>query len=321
MKRLSLKNPLLTFAAVTLLAHMPGAMAKCELKTSTIDLNYGANLTSGGLNIPADAPIGTVVYQESLQASRMTWQCDTSFMYGIIPNPALATIAVGASVSTFPIGKTGLSYRIWTGSQSYYLYSKSSVFPGNYVFPAGGMRLEIVKTGELSSLTKIAAGHLGSLKFDNSDLYIYNLINPIVLNAASCKTPSVSVAMGDDYQLHEFRDANPTPRTVRFNIALNQCQAGIQKVTYLLKANTTAIDAEKGIVALNAGSTAKGIGLQLMNDAGLPIALDTIYPFDAFTTTATDFNIPLSASYYRLTNDELKAGSANTEVTFIVNYL
>ena len=91
----------------------------------------------------------------------------------------------------------------------------------------------------------------------------------------SCQTPSVSVAMGDDYQLHEFRDANSTPRTVRFNIALNQCQAGIQKVTYSLKANTTG----------------------------------------------TDFKISLPASYYRLTTAELKAGSANTEVTFTVNYL
>ena len=81
--------------------------------------------------------------------------------------------------------------------------------------------------------------------------------------------------MGDDYQFHEFRDANSTPRTVRFNIALNQCQAGIRKVTYSLKANTTG----------------------------------------------TDFKISLPASYYRLTTAELKAGSANTEVTFTVNYL
>ena len=321
MKCLNLKNQLLTFAAVTLLAHMSGAMAGCSFYTSPINLNYGANLTSGGLNIPADAPIGTVVYQETLQASRAAWLCDTSLMFGITPNPALATIPVGTKVSTFPIGKTGLSYRIWSDTLSVYLKSKYSIIPGNYAIQEGGMRMEIVKTGELSSIIKIAAGHLGSLKSDNTDLYIYNLINPIVLNAASCKTPSVSVAMGDDYQLHEFSDANSTPRTVRFNIALNQCQAGIQKVTYSLKANTTAIDAEKGIVALNAGSTAKGIGLQLMNDVGLPIALDTIYPFDAFTTSATDFNIPLSASYYRLMNDELKAGSANTEVTFIVNYL
>ncbi|WKV86685.1 fimbrial protein [Pseudomonas sp. B24_DOA] len=146
-------------------------------------------------------------------------------------------------------------------------------------------------------------------------------MNPIVLNAASCETPSVPVAMGDDYQLHEFREAGAKPRTVRFDIALNQCQTGIKKVTYSLKANTQVIDATKGIVALNAGSTAKGIGLQVMNEAGQPIAFDTTYPFDAFTTTGLNFKIPLSAAYYRLGNEELSAGSANTEVTFIVNYL
>jgi type 1 fimbria pilin len=81
------------------------------------------------------------------------------------------------------------------------------------------------------------------------------------------------------------------------------------------------IDAAKGIVALNDSSTAKGIGLQLMNDTGQPIALGTTYPFGAFTTTGTNFKIPLSASYYRLATDRLKASSANTEVTFIVNYL
>ena len=61
--------------------------------------------------------------------------------------------------------------------------------------------------------------------------------------------------------------------------------------------------------------------MQLLNDAGQPIALDTTYPFDAFTTTDTHFQIPLSAAYYRLPTGDLKAGSANTDVTFIVNYL
>lgn len=102
---------------------------------------------------------------------------------------------------------------------------------------------------------------------------------------------------------------------------MNQCQTGIKKVTYSFKATTPVIDATKGIVALNSSSTATGIGLQLMNDTGQPIALGTTYPFNAFTTTATNFKIPLSAAYYRLPTGDLKAGSANTEVTFIVNYL
>ena len=81
------------------------------------------------------------------------------------------------------------------------------------------------------------------------------------------------------------------------------------------------IDAQKGIVALSGASTAKGIGLQLKNDAGQPIVLNTPYVFSGFNTTGTDFKIPLTAAYIRLADSTLQAGSANSEVTFIVNYL
>lgn len=182
--------------------------------------------------------------------------------------------------------------------------------------------LEIIKTGELAETVKIDAGYLASLQAGDLILREFNLINPIVLNSASCQTPSIPVDMGADYQLGEFDNIGPTQRKVRFNIALNQCKTGIKRVTYSLKANTPVINAAKGIVALsNDPSNAKDIGLQLMNDTGQPIALDTSYPLSGFNTTSTSFNIPLSAAYYRLGSGELKAGHGNTSVTFIVNYL
>lgn len=233
-------------------------------------------------------------------------------------NPALGSVTSG---STYPIGKTGLSFRVWIDSLDYYMAAPASLKPSSYGIPPGSVRLEIVKSGPLSPQVKVAAGNLGNLQSDDLIISKYNLTNPLVLNAASCQTPSVPVAMGDDYQLWEFRDAGATPRTIRFDIGLNQCQTGINKVTYSLKATTPIVDAAKGVVALNGGSTAKGIGLQLMDDAGQPIAFDTTYSFSGFTTTGTNFKIPLSASYYRLPTGNVEAGSANTEVTFIVNYL
>ena len=201
-----------------------------------------------------------------------------------------------------------------------YLFSLAPTPSTGYGVSPGKIRLEIVKTGPLVN-TKIASGHLANYQIGDVILKTFNLTNPIVLNTASCQTPAVPVAMGDDYQLQDFDKAGATPRKVRFSIGLNQCQAGIKKITYSLKATTSVIDAANGIVALNSSSTAAGIGLQLLNDAGQPIALDTTYPFDAFTTTDTHFQIPLSAAYYRLPTGDLKAGSANTDVTFIVNYL
>ncbi|WP_232910150.1 fimbrial protein [Pseudomonas paralactis] len=288
--------------------------------SKTENLNFGARLANEGLNIPADTPDGTVVYQESLQGTGHIWSCSKISMFGILVNPALGT-ATGPE-TLFPLGKSGLSFRVWMQALDRYQSAPQAIAPNtSYGFGTNEVRLEVVKTGPLAEKVRIEAGYLGSLQDDDLILKKFNLSNPLALNTASCQTPAVPVAMGDDYQLQDFDKAGATPRTVRFNIGLNQCQTGIKKVTYSLKATTPVIDATKGIVALNSSSTAAGIGLQLMNDTGQPIALDTTYPFNAFTTTGSTFNIPLSAAYYRLPTGDLKAGSANTEVTFIVNYL
>ena len=68
----------------------------------------------------------------------------------------------------------------------------------------GGVRLEILKTGPLAEKAKIDAGNLATLSNDYLILKIFNLSNPIVVNKASCQTPAVPVAMGDDYQLKDF---------------------------------------------------------------------------------------------------------------------
>lgn len=322
MKRFKVQRPLLFCIAATLFACasnvMAGSCVAVDSKTET--LNFGASLASSSLTIPADTPNGTVVYQDTVQSTAHVWSCSKISLFGIQMNPKLGT-ATGTD-SIFPLGKSGLSYRVWFQALSRYETALQAIAANSaYGFGANFVRLEIIKTGELTSKVNIDAGYLGSLQDDDLILKKLNLMNPIVLNAASCQTPSVPVAMGDDYQLLEFSDAGAKPRTVRFDIALNQCQTGIKKVTYSLKATTPVIDATKGIVALNSTSTASGIGLQLMNDVGQPISFDTTYPFNAFTTTGTDFKIPLTAAYYRLPTGELKAGSANTEVTFIVNYL
>lgn len=305
---------------VITLTGMPVAFAaNCWATINTNEtLNFGASLANGSLTIPADTPDGTVVYQDTVQSGQNSWACSAASQYGMVINPLFGTVTSG---TTFPLGKTGLSFRIWIDTLSRYESAPFTLQPKGYGIQPGSVRLEIIKSGTLASQVKIAAGNLANLKADEVVISKYNLTNPLVLNAASCQTPSVTVAMGDDYQLWQFRDAGSTPRTIHFNIGLNQCQTGIKKVTYSLKAATTVIDATKGVVALNAGSTAAGIGLQLMNDAGQPIAFGTDYTFNGFTTTGTSFQIPLSAAYYRLPTGDLKAGSANTEVTFIVNYL
>lgn len=269
------------------------------------------------LTVPRDTPVGTVVYEESITAPQQGFYCGSSSPFIFALNPTLGSVTTG---NVFPLGKTGLSLKV-KNTQNGYLNADRIISGQGYLDPIRPYTIEIIKSGELSLKNEVPAGNLGAHRFGDLDLVKINLANPIILNAASCVTPDISVQMGDDYYLNEFSNIGVTSQAVKFNIGLHQCQTGIQKVTYSLKATTQVIDQKQGIVALNASSTAKGIGLKLMDDAGQPVALDTTYQFNGFSTTGTDFNIPLSASYYRLADSELKAGTANTSVTFIMSYL
>lgn len=313
-------NGLPEIILLALLTYSAGSVAQCTLTSGTTQTrNVGANLTSG-LNVPQDTPDGTVIYEELASiVPKYEFYCNAQVSMGFLLNPSLGTVP--AKSTLFPLGNTGLSFRLFSDIEGNYYRSVRPMPSGSWFLTGDTMRFEIVKTGNLSPQSTVPAGYLGQQIADELVSMNLYLVKPIVVNAAACQTPAVSVQMGDDYQLFEFSNPGDTPRVVKFNIGLNQCQSGIKKITYSLIPTTQVIDPQKGIVALNANSTAKGIGLQLMTDAGQPIKLDSVYPFNEFNTNETNFNIPLSAAYYRLPGSKLEAGTANAAVTFVVNYL
>lgn len=297
-------------------AHSPDSFAFCNFNQgTTFDANY-IKLPLNDLSIPADAPVGTVIYEESVPAPSQGFTCSGLSPFIFLLDPKLGSVSTG---SVFPLGKTGLSLKVKNDMNGY--LNADRKLSGSYLDPARNYAIEIIKSSELSSQSVIAAGYLGAHVYGDLQLVRINLLNPITLNSASCQTPSVRVEMGDDYRLVDFVNAGDTPRTIKFNIDLKECQAGIKAVTYSLKATSQVLDQKKGLVALSLDSTAKGVGLQLMNETGQPLALDTTYAFSEFDPKGTHFKIPLSAAYYRLADTKLEAGTANASVTFIVNYL
>ncbi|WP_256576009.1 MULTISPECIES: fimbrial protein [unclassified Pseudomonas] len=297
-------------------AHSPDTFAYCNFNQgATFDANY-IKLPLNDLSISADAPVGTVIYEESVTAPSQGFTCSDQSPFIFLLDPKLGSVSTG---SVFPLGKTGLSLKVKNDINGY--LNADRKLSGTYTDPARNYAIEIIKSSELSSQSVIAAGYLGSHVYGDLQLVRINLLNPITLNSASCQTPSVRVEMGDDYRLVDFVNAGDTPRTIKFNIDLKECQAGIKAVTYSLKATSQVLDQKKGLVALSLDSTAKGVGLQLMNETGQPLALDTTYAFSEFDPKGTNFKIPLSAAYYRLADTKLEAGTANASVTFIVNYL
>lgn len=83
--------------------------------------------------------------------------------------------------------------------------------------------------------------------------------------------------------------------------------------------NTDIVDATRAVVALDAGSTAKGVGLKLLDNAGNPVALKTPLQFSAYDKLGGNFNILLQAAYHQ-TAATVVPGTANTAVTFVMSY-
>jgi type 1 fimbria pilin len=151
-------------------------------------------------------------------------------------------------------------------------------------------------------------------------------LSSVSLPKLSCETPDVQVSMGEHFT-RDFYHYGDTTLPKSFNIKLNKCSNGLTKVNYSLSANPTApaVNATQGIVSLNKNSTAKGISLQVLDNNLQPIQLNKEYTFTPPTNTGGSFSIPMNARYIRTLpnggSSPVTAGTANSEVAFVMSYL
>jgi len=110
------------------------------------------------------------------------------------------------------------------------------------------------------------------------------------------------------------------PAPVPFNIAINNCPAGVRSIQYMLTPNTASLG--NGVVSLDAGvaPVATGVGIQLLDGAGNPVSYNVAVPVSGVTSgTGGSYTVPLKATYFQ-TAASLQSGSANTSFTFTIIY-
>jgi len=135
----------------------------------------------------------------------------------------------------------------------------------------------------------------------------------------ACSTPNVTVNMGTRSNMDFGGIGSPAPAT-SFAIDVNNCPAGIQGIQYRLDAVTRVLDAAKSIVALDSNSTARGVGVQLLDNAGAILPLGANRSFTGYRPTAGgSYRIPLRARYHQ-TAWAITGGTANTAMTFTMTY-
>ncbi|WP_245163706.1 fimbrial protein [Burkholderia latens] len=278
------------------------------------------------LVVPRDAPVGAVVWvSEGIPAPNQNrFNCRGDFKHGMVNSVGAAASAVTSA--DLPIGKTGLA---WSFDESDQPGLPDIAFASAISNPSSQttwgwlskpMTLRIKKIGPVEPGASVPSGILGYITVENQ-------IKPITVKTRnqssvatlSCKTPVVNVSMGDQNYVGQFKGIGSSLAPVSFSIALKECPEGISKVSYQLNPNTTIVDATRSVVALDADSTAKGVGLQLLDSSGNPIALKTKLQYSDYDKLGGNFNIPLKAAY-RQTAATLVPGTANTSVTFVMTY-
>jgi len=239
----------------------------------------------------------------------------------------------GASVARktdFPIGDTGLAWSLeverggggeipdikW-GIKEYNPSPSSTTW---HIFDDSIIRVRIKKIGRIKTGSVIPDRVLGWLNVQNQ-LYPLRLrvSNRAVVGNPSCKTPDVTVKMGDRNMINQFNGVGTSLAPVNFAIALRECPEGIRQVRYQLKPNTNIVNIARSVVSLEAGSIATGVGVQLLENDGSPIPLRDWIRFSEYDSRGGNFDIPLKAAYFQ-TEPVINPGTANTSITFEMSY-
>ncbi|MBV4543980.1 fimbrial protein [Pseudomonas vlassakiae] len=322
-------KPIASLAVCILIAAPSLSFAACEFYGGHSQKQITITIPST-LSIPRDAAVNTVIYESPAQTfnGAASYKCSTTFTVGVKNN-----VGTDSTSSYFPIGNTGLSWQ-WGYEGTAYngVGGGKAQKPGGYGFNGTTHVLRVVKTGDISPGTTLPAGTLGYMQIDSTSLRPLAMITDksLAIILQSCETPNVAVDMGEHNLSVLSRNGNSTTPKA-FNIKLNNCPSGIHKVSYSLSATSgaPAVDGALGIIELNKSSTAKGIALQLLDSNLAPLQLDKTYFFNEYSTEGGSFSIPLNAKYIRtLPNGNagqydagMAAGSANSEITFVMNYL
>lgn len=279
------------------------------------------------VEVPADSG-DTEIYKSTFSSyyRQISVACKTMQKSGIKVNPSISSQPSSGTEFTF-INHPNFYWKLKFENYHYFPTINSTENNFNFntldsVFDfSNRFTLSIYKRGgNATDAFTVPAGLLGTwASTDGFKVAEIVLSSPINISTTTCETNNINVDM-KDYNLSELQSTSNGTKNISFNLNLTKCPNSIKNVKYSLKATTEAINTEQGIVSLNNSSTAKGIALQVKDSEGVPLKLDSYHQFTGSKNGDT-FSIPLNASYVKLPNKELKAGTANTEVTFLIQYL
>lgn len=354
MSTAKLKHLFLRFALpllVSLLCMNQGAFAQsCRVLSTPGNVNLTLPST---LVVPRDAAVGTVLLNVGIAAnstglitcsvSPQTTGYGVESMYTTQTTTSIANVyatnvpGIGIKV----IGKNNQSGAV-PNPPSVYRFLTAVGAAAEYTID-NSWGYQLIKTGPVTAGTLSFSGAVAASWISSSPTSVTGagwVISPILVNSLyingstnvvipTCTTPNVNVAMPTIYK-SALKGVGTSAGTTSFNIALNNCPAGMNSIQYEINPATTVVSSADAVVALDGTSTASGVGVQLLDNDSNP--LTAAKGFQSMATlgsapgsgtynpsTGGNYTIPLKARYYQ-TATTVSPGSVNTEMTFTMTY-
>ncbi|CAI8799380.1 MULTISPECIES: fimbrial protein [Pseudomonas] len=147
-------------------------------------------------------------------------------------------------------------------------------------------------------------------------IYLKGTITPI---DGTCSVPSQTVKLPKTL-IQRLERIGSTAGTQSFQIQVNNCPKGYNRIGYTLDPVGGVIENSPGVLPLAGGSTASGIKIRVENAQGTPATMGSSITVDGYSKAAGgSFVIPMQASYIR-TDTVATPGTVNGAMTVFVDY-
>lgn len=147
-------------------------------------------------------------------------------------------------------------------------------------------------------------------------IYLKGTITPI---DGTCSVPSQTVKLPKTL-LQRLERIGSTAGTQSFQIQVNNCPKGYNRIGYTLDPVGGVIANSPGVLPLAGGSTASGIKIRVENAQGAPATMGSSITVDGYSKAAGgSFVIPMQASYIR-TDTVATPGTVNGAMTVFMDY-
>ncbi len=304
-------------------AGIPSAQADCTWLNGQSTHDYTFALRS--MTVPLGATVGTILYSPPTQAP-------------IPPSTSYATCSSGGTVNrsvtggeqvssnpyTFATNVPGIGMRFYDSTNGanfrYWGAGNGETWNGEWGWGSAGVAalgVQVVVTGPVSAGTidgsLVATMRLGNLTIANLRVTTANVV------IATCQIDAVPTVQMPRITAKDLATVGASAGKTAFTIRLNNCPAGMKSITYQLDAPAGVINATNGTFLASDGSTSKGVGFALKNQAGAAFALGKATKLTAYNaTTGGNYPLQFSVLYYR--SGAITLGTVNGSLTYTMTY-